>query len=813
MFKRWIVSIIGIVLLSSTAILAEFGRIEGKVIDKATGKPLPLANVLIKGTHLGAATDMDGKYFVYNLKPGDYQVMATMMGYAAVTKKVTVAIGQTVHLDFELRESAIEMGGMVVTGTRTPRYIKDVPVRTEVITARRLKERAVPNLYEALEGVPGIRVEQQCSYCNFSVIRMQGLESGHCQILIDGQPTYSGLASVYGAQQVPAENMDRIEIVKGAGSALYGSSALSGIINIVTKKPGAEPSVKAKTSFGTHNTNEYSLSAGRRYGNMDMIVNAQKNTGAGIEEDNDGFTDRVKTDNLVLGARLNAYNILGDDQITFSGQTLNESRIGGEIGDADSEDDWLPGCWENPFSGGTENIKTTRYEVGMGYKKKFVYGNEITLNLSYCNHDRNATNDGFLGDYMDTHGDTVPPVNEMVPYLAKENLYVVDWNYFHPIGGSHRLLGGVQYSYNKLDESGRYVIVDEEDTLNYGGTYTSESEKYAHEVGVYLQDEFSIISGILELVLGARYDIHRSKDSFGGSGKVAPQELIEIEYDEEAISPRLALMYRLSPEFALRISAGTGFRVPYGFSEDLHLCSGSPRVYKGADLKPEKSVSVNFGADYSSRRFTVNANVFRTALKDKIGFTDAESGSKEADLGYTYKWENIGNAYTQGVELSSRVLISNDFALDLTMAYTDAQYEHKRDDWKDSPYYDNSKYIPRVPWLTGNIGIGFTPSNWNLTVSGDYTGRMYIDYCEEEEFWQGDNPDEAGYNSKIKHTDPFWVMSGRIARSFPDQGITFFAGVKNLLDYVQDEKHPDDAAFMYAPYSGRIIYGGVEVKL
>jgi len=89
---------------------------------------------------------------------------------------------------------------------------------------------------------------------------------------------------------------------------------------------------------------------------------------------------------------------------------------------------------------------------------------------------------------------------------------------------------------------------------------------------------------------------------------------------------------------------------------------------------------------------------------------------------------------------------------------------------------------------------------------------MYIDYCEEEEFWQPD-PSGLGYNSKIKYTDPFWVVSGRMAINFPDNGIALFAGAKNFLDYVQDEKHPDDAAFMYAPYTGRIIYGGVEVKI
>jgi len=134
-------------------------------------------------------------------------------------------------------ELAFGLGKVVVTGTKTEKRLADVPVRTEIITAADIKAKGAVTLYEALEGMPGIRIEQQCSYCNFSIVRMQGLESGHLQVLIDGQPIFSGLAGVYGLQQVPTANIERIEVVKGAGSALYGSSAIAGAINIITKKP------------------------------------------------------------------------------------------------------------------------------------------------------------------------------------------------------------------------------------------------------------------------------------------------------------------------------------------------------------------------------------------------------------------------------------------------------------------------------------------------------------------------------------------------------------------------------------------------
>lgn len=765
------------------------GRIVGKVVDVETRAPLVGANVVIEGTSLGAATGTDGRYVITAIPAGEYKLVVFMMGYKSGTKKVKTHAGATATVDFELKESMLELGTIVVTGTRTPKYVKDTPVRTEVITSQHIEDKEATTLYEVLERVPGIRVEQQCSYCNFSIVRMQGLESSHCQVLIDGQPIYSGLAGVYGLQQIPATNIDRIEIVKGAGSALYGSSAIAGVINIITKEPTLEPFIEIGSSFGTANTNDYTIAASKRIGNADAIVTAQKNTGDEIDQDGDGFTDRVKTDNLSLGVRLNWYEMLGNGRLTFTGRTLNESRQGGELA-----------TWENPFAAGAENIKTTRYEAGIRYQKGFRYGNGITLNLGYSFHHRNATNDAFLGDYEAIHGE-VPPIDEMQPYLADENLYVADFNYSHPIG-IHRLLGGIQYSHNRLEETGRYVIVDDTDP-DYGGTYTSESEKHADDIGCYFQDDFSI-SDILEVVLGARYDIHHSEDDFGGSGKVAPKQRVRRKYDEEAFSPRLAVKLKPSPQFTLRSSVGTGFRVPYGFSEDLHLCSGSPRVNKPAGLKPEKSVSFNLGADYTAERFTLSANFFRTNLKDKIGFTDASEASKK--LGYTYEWANIDDAYTQGTELGARTLLARDLVLDLNLTYTDAQYKNERQDWVEyhPEYAKDSKHIPRVPRITGGIELTYTPGNWDLALAADHTGRMYIEYSKDEDIEQPE--------SRIVHTSDFWVVNAKIARSFSN-GITYFVGVKNLFDYTQEERHPDDAAFMYAPYTGRIVYGGLKVRL
>ncbi|MCK4236354.1 MAG: TonB-dependent receptor, partial [Candidatus Krumholzibacteria bacterium] len=627
------------------------------------------------------------------------------------------------------------------------------------------------------------------AFCNFSMVRLQGLGPDHVQVMIDGQPVYSGLASVYGLQQVPTENIEQIEVVKGAGSALYGAKAIAGVINIITRKPGKGPSLRLRSSFGSYNTNEYSLTSATEAESMDIVVTANKNTGDEIDESGNGFADRVRTDNIALSGKINVHRIFGFDRITVTGRSINENRLGGEIA-----------IFENPFAEATERIKTTRYEAGLSCRRTFSLGNEFIANFSYISHNRNATNDGFLGDYMDTHGGNVPPVDEFSPYIADEHLYVAGLRYSHPLPGGQRILAGFQYSHNNLDEEGRYVIVDEDDP-DFGETYTSHSNKYADEYGLYIQDEIGI-GEKFDVVFGARYDMHRSEDDFGGSGKVAPRERVKLVYKEESFNPRGAVRYQVG-DLNLRTSIGTGFRVPYGFSEDLHLCSGSPRVNKPADLEPEKSISYNFGIDCSKPRFNVSLNLFRTDLENKIDFTDASDESRRS--GYTYEWDNIGDAYTQGIELGTRFLLFRGFIVDLDFAYTYARYKNERSDWVEAhpEFADDSKFISRVPEISGGIKFNFNPQNINLVLDFDYTGRMYIDYYQEEDI---EMP-----GSKIKRTDPFVIVNTRLAYEIEKWGIKPFIGAKNLFNYVQDEKNLDDAAYIWAPWVGQIVYGGFEL--
>ncbi len=775
----------------------ESGRIAGNIMDAETEEALLGVSVVVEGTNHGAATDAEGVFEITHVHAGDYRLIISLVGYRATTQEVTVVNNETARVAVDLEESPLEIGGVVVTGTRTPRFIKDVPVFTEVITNKTIEDKAAKSLYEALDGTPGIRVEQQCQGCNFSVLRMQGLGADHTQILQDGQPVYSGLAGVYGLQQLSTAEIDRIEVVKGAGSALYGSNAIAGAINIISAMP-RKTEAKVGMQFGEYGTNNYDITAGTRNGDIALFLFAQQNQGKAIDVSGDGMNsdevdgadgdaDRVKSSAKNAGFNLFIDNVVSDDRLTVRGRILSENRQGGTIVDD---------VYENPFTEGTERIITDRYSAEFGYWRHFRNAGEVNFDFSFTRHKRNATNDTFLGDYVSANGEE-PPIEELRPYLADENLYIATLNYVHPLGRKHRLLVGGQYTRNELSESGKYVIVDEGDP-DFGYSYTSYSDKHADEVGAYVQDELAV-SDDLEVVMGVRFDYHKSEDAFGGSGTAVPVGIEPVNYDETTVNPRFAVKYDLSEDLTLRGNFGTGFRAPYGFSEDLHLCSGSPRVWKSGDLKPEKSVSYSVTADYTAAVWSMSVNLYRTELKHAIAFTDASENATL--LGYTYEWENIDDAQVMGAEFSTKVGLTSDLAAAMDLAFYSGEYDGVRQDWVGTPYEEISRNIPRYPQTAGGFKVEYTPKLWSVVLSGEYKGKMFIDY-----FKDGEGP------TKIKETESFLILNGQVSKTVLGN-CKLSVGVKNLTDYVQEERHTDDAAFMYAPVYGRIVYAGVQFAL
>ena len=212
-------------------------KITGTIKDSKTNEALPGVNVIIVDTNLGSATNKDGSFCIERLPVGTYTVRASMMGYELMEQEIKMDPGQTAQLNFALKESVFEMNEIVVTGTGTPKLYKNVPVKTTVIPRRIIEARNAENLADALSLQTGVRVENNCQNCNFTQVRLLGLEGHYSQILVDSDPVVSSLAGVYGLEQFPEEMIERVEVVKGGGSALYGGTAVAGVVNLITNRP------------------------------------------------------------------------------------------------------------------------------------------------------------------------------------------------------------------------------------------------------------------------------------------------------------------------------------------------------------------------------------------------------------------------------------------------------------------------------------------------------------------------------------------------------------------------------------------------
>jgi outer membrane receptor for ferrienterochelin and colicins len=216
----------------------------GVVVDK--NGPLPYVNVALVGTALGATTSAEGRFRIAEIPPGAYDLEVRFVGHEAFRRSLTLVAGQVLELGtITLREQLTELDEVVVTGTMREVSRSASPVPVEVITPKLFQRNPSPALFDAVGMVNGVRPQINCGVCATGDIHINGMEGPYTMVLIDGMPIVSGLSTVYGLSGIPIALVEQVEIVKGPGSALYGSEAMGGIINVITKDPVLAPLVAA----------------------------------------------------------------------------------------------------------------------------------------------------------------------------------------------------------------------------------------------------------------------------------------------------------------------------------------------------------------------------------------------------------------------------------------------------------------------------------------------------------------------------------------------------------------------------------------
>jgi outer membrane receptor for ferrienterochelin and colicins len=569
------------------------GTLSGRVTSQ--GSPQEFVNVLISGTKLGATTDAEGRYQIANVPAGRYEVIFSAIGF--MTSKLPVQVSGDTELNCDLKENVAQLEEVVVTGTLKEVSKMESSIPIEVYSPTLFRKNPTPNVFEALNLVNGVQPQVNCNVCNTGDIHINGLEGPYTMVLIDGMPIVSSLSTVYGLAGIPNSMIKRIEVAKGPASTLYGSEAVGGLINIITKEATNAARFQLDifgTSVGEVNTD---VAAAFKVGTASSLLGInhfQYNVVRDINNDN--FTDVALQNRISIFNKWNFRTQSGRSS-SIAGRVYHENRWGGELN------------WHKEYRGSDvvygESIYTDRYELIGSHPMPGA--ENITLDYSYNFHHQ----DSYYGT---------------TSYQAKQQVAFAQlrWN---KVVGLHDMLVSMPY---------RYIFYDDNTpgTSNEAGTQNKPA--ITNLPGIMFQDEVRF-SNKFTTLFGLRYDHHNIHGSI--------------------VTPRLSFKISPTSQSVIRLTGGRGFRVVNLFTEDHAALSGSRQVEILSDLKPEDSWNGNLNVvqniPFESGFINLDGSLFYTYFTNKIVGDFITDPTKII-------YDNLaGYAVSKGVALNADVNFAN----------------------------------------------------------------------------------------------------------------------------------------------------------
>ena len=732
---------------------AQTGDIRGRIVSEEQG--LPFVNVAIINSRFGSISDEKGNFKLNGIKAGQHRLAFSSIGYTTITKEIELKENEVLELKISMEKQVKTYDDVVISANFKEVSRSESPVPIEVYSKEFFKSNPSPSIYEVMDNVNGVRPQINCSVCNTGDIHINGLEGAYTMVLIDGMPIVSGLSTVYGLFGIPRELIERVEIVKGPASTLYGSEAVGGLINVITKDPSNAPLFSADlyTTTWAEINGDFS---------MKFKLSDKVNSLLGVnyfnysnpqDRNDDNFTDIALQDRVSV---FNKWLVKRKDgkKLSIGGRYVYEDRWGGEMN------------WPPAFRGGDEiygeSIYTQRWELFGTYD---LPGKEdFNLSLSANGHYQNS-------------------VYGALDYQGAQNIGFGQFSWNKNLGTRNTLLVGTALRYTYYDDNTPVT------SSNDGLASNAPSEILLP--GVFIQNEFKMNSQN-KVLFGARYDYN----SIHG----------------EILSPRLNYKWNSkSKKNVIRLSLGNGYRVANVFTEDHAALTGARTVVFLSDLEPERSWNSNINyvlKIYGKKELIINldASLFYTYFNNRI-FADYDANPN------LVVYDNLNvHAVSQGasmsVDLSYRQLNFNAgftamdvYSVNQGIKEQQELTERYSGNWNLSYRFDRLNL--RVNYSGNLYGPMRIPLLGELDPRPEFTPWWSIQNIQITKKFQKEYELYFGVKNLLNWT-PDRSTPFLIARSQDpfDRGVDFDQNGNVLASPTNPNALSFDAAYVYAPQQG-----------
>lgn len=747
-------------------------NVYGHVINKSSGEHLPFVTIQLKGTTIVTTTDHTGHYFLKNLPEGTFTVVVKMVGYKTQEKKVAIKHDATRELNFALASDDVDLDEVVVSANRNETQRRLAPNLVNVIDGKLFDITQSTCLAQGLNFQPGVRTEDNCQNCGFTQVRINGLDGHYSQILVDSRPVFSSLNGVYGLEQIPANMIDRVEVVRGGGSALFGASAIGGTINIITKEPIRNSASFGHTFMSQGGSNSFDNVT---TGNVSLVTDdnkagiyayGQTRTRQGYDYDGDGYTELPELNNQTFG--LNSYLRLSPySKLCLQYHGIHEFRRGGNKLDQAPHEANIAEQAEHNIQGG--GLTYNFYSPDEKNRLSAYFSFQTTARKSYY---------GGIGEGTDEDIETAENA-----YGTTHNFtYVAGTQYVHSFDKllfmPSDLTLGAEYSYDGIKD----VI------LGYDRNFKQDVR-----IGsFFFQNEWK--NKQWSFLLGGRLDKHN---------------LVE----HVIFSPRANLRFNPTENVNLRITYAGGFRAPQAFDEDLHVgVVGGERLVTvlAKNLKEERSNSFSVSADLYHKFGNVQTNLliegFYTDLNNVFALRQLDQPDAQGNT--VQERYNAYGAKVLGLNIEGKAMFTRWFSLQAGLTLQQSHYDEAIA-WNDEVPEQKYKKMMRTPNTYGYFTAFFTPvKRFTASVTGNYTGSMLVGHSAG-----------SGVEEPVAvNTPKFMEVNMKLSYDFTIYKyltLQVNGGIQNITNAYQkdfDKGWNRDSNYIYGPSLPRSYYVGVKIS-